>query len=158
MHAQTTDRQQPQCTHMLGLPGGVHCAELQRHPEPHGSQARCLRNIMRILSFFISRISNSEVRRRAGKEALSQRVRRSQLQLLGEVLQREDRRVLRDVAFHRGTFTPETAAYVRRLGRPRQNWTDQLLNMVQQQMDPSMDWGAVASSPSVWKEICSRIV
>ena len=82
---------------------------------------------MKIPSPFISRVSNATVRQRSGHQQLSLLIRKAQLRLYGQVLNTPQKKPLREVAFHRGSLTPETAAYVRRVGRPRQNWTEQLM-------------------------------
>ena len=74
-----------------------------------------------------SRVSNDRVRKIAGVEPISREVRRAQLDLFGKVLMNPDKKGLRGVAFHDGSYAPVTAAFVRRVGRPRQMWTDQLL-------------------------------
>ena len=37
---------------------------------------------------------------------------------------------LRNIAFHKDSLVPETAAHRRRVGRPWHNWTDQLMKIV----------------------------
>jgi hypothetical protein len=47
--------------------------------------------------------------------------------LMHEVLNNPQKLELRRAAFHRDTTTPTTDAFVRRIGRPRQNRTDEIL-------------------------------
>eukprot|EP00973_Karenia_brevis_P001530 207931-Karenia_brevis.AAC.1 len=49
---------------------------------------------------------------------------------MGRVLHDPCKSKLRKVAFHGNTLTPQTAAYVRRVGRPRHNWTEQVLQIM----------------------------
>ena len=55
-------------------------------------------------------------------------IKRAQLQMLGEVLANPEKHELKKIAFHRDSLTPETAAYIRRRGHPRHNWTEQLMS------------------------------
>ena len=82
---------------------------------------------------FWSRVSNAEVKKLARPPRFSETVRSSQSKLLGQVLIDPHKGVLRDVAFHAGDIlTSETSAYVRRVGRPKQNLTDQQCSLVRQ--------------------------
>ena len=94
-----------------------------------GFQARCLRTLLGVRPAYFSRISNEQVRAKAGQEALSETVHRLQLKLLADVLNQPARRTMRDAAFVRGSETPLTAAYVRKVGRPRHNWAEQVLEL-----------------------------
>ena len=91
-----------------------------------GFYCRCLRAILGVKASFYSRDSNQTVLQRAGCKEVSSLIRQSQLALLGQVLEDESKRVLRKVAFHGESDDPETAFWVRRRGRPRQNWTERL--------------------------------
>ena len=92
-----------------------------------GFHANCLRKILRIPSAFLSRVSNDKVRARAAQQPFSVRVASLQMRLFNEVLTCPHKAELKRVAFHGESLVPETAAWVRRVGRPRQNWTDQML-------------------------------
>ena len=90
-------------------------------------QASCLRKMLRIKPSFISRVSNATVRELARQPPLSQLIRTSQLKLMHKVLNNQQKLELRRAAFHRHTMTSTTDAFVRRIGRPRQNWTEEIL-------------------------------
>ena len=97
-----------------------------------GFEASCLRKMLGIKPSFVSRISNARVRQIAGTAPFSATVRTLQFKLLGQVLTDPCKQVLREVAFHGGdALTPETSAYVRKIGRPKQNWTDELVSIVE---------------------------
>ena len=98
-----------------------------------GFYCSCLRRILRIPPSFISRISNARALERSGCRKLSDMIRDSQLKLLEKILREPSLKVLRDAAFHGNTLTPQTAAWVRRRGRPRQNWTEQLMGQRQRE-------------------------
>ena len=95
-----------------------------------GFHARCLRRILKIQPSYISRVSNDRVRALAKKPPFSELVRRSQLTLLGGVLLDPGKKELRAATFHGDTMMAETHAWVRRRGRPRHEWTSQLLAVV----------------------------
>ena len=85
---------------------------------------------MRIPSASVARISNATVLERAIQLKLSKRIKHMQLDLLGQVITTEKKKPLKEVAFHKNTLRPETSVYIRRLGRPRQNWTEQLISQM----------------------------
>ena len=98
-----------------------------------GFEAACLRKVLRIRPAFSSRVSNAAVREIAQREPFSALVRSAQLKLLEQVLHDPCKQVLKEVAFHRGNpALPETSAFIRKVGRPRHNWTDQLMSIMRQ--------------------------
>ena len=76
---------------------------------------------------FYSRITNDTVLHRAKCQKLSVLVRQSQLNLLAQILNDGDKKALRNLAFHGDSEFPEASLWVRRRGRPRQTWTEQLM-------------------------------
>ena len=86
-----------------------------------------LRRILRIPSAYMSRVRNEEVLRRASQKQLSKVVLRSQLKLFGEVARLRPSDPLRAATFHGAGLTPVTSAFVRKRGRPRHTWAEQLL-------------------------------
>ena len=98
-----------------------------------GFHANCLRQMLRIRCayMYVSRISNDRVRKVAGVEAFSRSVGAMRLKLMRQVLRDPHRPVLRDAAFHKGSTRPLTNMFVRRVGRPRQNWTDEVAKIMQ---------------------------
>ena len=92
-----------------------------------GFVARCLRRVLRIPASFVSRISNAAVLARAGVTLFSQQVLRHQLSLLRKVALAEPGDPLRKDTFIGSTLIPQIGCFIRRVGRPRQDWTTQLL-------------------------------
>jgi len=92
-----------------------------------GFYARCLRRILRIPSAFYSRVSNATVLKRAGATPLSQQLLVRQLALLGTVARSSLEGPLRRSTFANSTTSPQIGRYVRRVGRPRQDWTTQVM-------------------------------
>ena len=90
---------------------------------------RCLRKILRIPSSFVSRVSNATVFAQAGVQTFSQQLLRFQLVLLGKVARSPDDDPRRIDTFIPGTVDPQIGRYVRRVGRPRQDWTAELMKV-----------------------------
>ena len=121
-----------------------------------GFQAGCLRRILRIPCSYVSRVSNQRVREQCGMQPFSKTVRRAQLQLLGQVITNERKRVLKQATFHKDSLESQTAAFVRRVGRPRQNWTEQLMTIMKQAAGSNDGWLRAVHCPKVWNEIAAR--
>ena len=82
-----------------------------------------------VLPAFLSRVSNATVFKKAGVLPLSEQLLERQLQLFGRVAlsPASDPRRLDTFAPEAGSITPQIGRFVRRVGRPRQDWTNQLL-------------------------------
>lgn len=102
-----------------------------------GFHARCLRKILRVPCAFVSRVSNAAVLARAEVQAFSEQLLRTQLILLGKVARSPDGDPLRVDTFAAGTVNPQIGRYVRRLGRPRQDWTTELMKVGSSRMGRS---------------------
>ena len=92
-----------------------------------GFCARCLRKILRIPTAFHFRVANATVLRKAGVPALSQQLCHRQLILLGKVARSLPEDPLRRSTFVNSSVRPQVGRYVRRVGRPRQDWTTQVM-------------------------------
>ena len=117
-----------------------------------------MRKILGIPHSFYSRVSNERVRVQSGMTMFSSSVRKLQLKLLGQVVNDPRKQILKEVTFHGDTLDTETSAYVRRVGRPRQNWTDQLISIMRQAAGTYEVWMQAVSSAEVWREVSSRAV
>ena len=91
-----------------------------------GFVARCLRRILHVPAAFISRVSNATIYERAGVGAFSQQILKHQLVLLRKVALSQNPHLRRDT-FADSSLTPQIGRFVRRVGRPRQDWTSRLL-------------------------------
>ena len=91
-----------------------------------GFYCNCIRKILKIPHSYFSRVSNASVLQRASCLTLSDMIKKAQLKLFDAVLEDPDKAELRRAAFHGQSQTPESAFWVRRRGRPRQNWTEEL--------------------------------
>jgi len=92
-----------------------------------GFVARCLRRMLGIPSAYISRVSNASVYAQAGIQRFSDQLLKQQLVLLGKVALAPDGSPLRNNTFAHGTLIPQIGRFIRKVGRPRQNWTSQLV-------------------------------
>jgi hypothetical protein len=99
-----------------------------------GFYVRCMRKILRIPPSFISRISNKSVPARSRSVLLSEQILQRQLQLLGRAAMSPAGSPLRRDVFSSGGLQPQVGRYVRRIGRPRQDWTNQLLHEARQRL------------------------
>ena len=117
-----------------------------------GFQSYCLRRILRIPPSFISRVSHDEVLRRAGQERLSKTIIRGQLMYFGKVAMSPPDSLQRKATFHDFSLTPKTAAFVRRVGRPRHTWAEQLLELAINQTRE--DLHKLLESPKAWRNLC----
>ena len=89
--------------------------------------------------------------------AFSMTIRKSQLNMLGEIITNPAKQVLRRVTFHGDSFLPETAAFVRRIGRPRQNWTEQLMTLMAGASKTISELNIAMRSECQWNTIVERI-
>ena len=87
-----------------------------------GFYARCLRRVLGTPSAYVSRVSNKTVLQRAGVLPFSVQVLRRQLLLLGKVALSPPNSPLRRDVFVDGSLQPQIGGYIRRVGRPRQDW------------------------------------
>eukprot|EP00746_Dinoflagellata_sp_MGD_P141506 gnl/MRDRNA2_/MRDRNA2_74605_c0_seq2.p1 gnl/MRDRNA2_/MRDRNA2_74605_c0~~gnl/MRDRNA2_/MRDRNA2_74605_c0_seq2.p1 ORF type:complete len:112 (+),score=5.43 gnl/MRDRNA2_/MRDRNA2_74605_c0_seq2:340-675(+) len=74
----------------------------------------------------ISHVSNAEVLRRAAQRSFSKQLLKQQLKLYRNIACLEDGDVLRDFTFCPGSLRPTTERYVRRVGRPKNEWATQV--------------------------------
>ena len=69
-----------------------------------GFQARCVRQILKIPCSYFSRVSNSNVLKQGCLQQFSSTVRAMQLNLLGQVLIKPQKKVLKESAFQGDTL------------------------------------------------------
>ena len=91
-----------------------------------GFHARCLRRILRIPAAYVSRVPNATVLSKAGVAPFSKLILRRQLLLLGRVACSPVGSPLRESTFIGSSLSPQVGRYVRRVGRPRQDWYSQV--------------------------------
>ena len=92
-----------------------------------GFYARCLRRALGIPPAFVSQISNASVFRQAGVPPMSEQLSKQQLSVLRQAAIAPEGDPLRRNVFAGGSLDPLVDKYVRRVGRPKLNWTKELL-------------------------------
>ena len=124
-----------------------------------GFYARCLRRVLHIPAAFVSRISNSVVFKRASVQPITEQLLRKQLVLFQQVATAPQGDPLRRDTFVAEGMDPMISHFIRRVGRPRLDWTQELLR------EGSIRFGsynsfhtAVQSSTKVqWRQELDRI-
>jgi hypothetical protein len=94
-----------------------------------GFHARCLRRLLRIPASYVSRVSNAEVLVRAGVRPLSEQLLLQQLCLFGKAARASEGSPMRVDTFRAGGIKPVIGHFIRKRGRPRQDWTNELLKV-----------------------------
>jgi len=88
----------------------------------NGFHCRCLRVILRVQPAFVSRVSNKKVLQESGQPPLDRQLLRHQMLLYGRVGRSPPSDPLRNLTFAPGGLEPATSRYIRRVGRPRNEW------------------------------------
>ena len=87
-----------------------------------GFQAACLRQILKIPHAYLSRVSNVEVRARAGARTLSDDLFEQQGKLYNKISHLPDGHILRNLVCEPGKNTPRQWCRKRKRGRPKLQW------------------------------------
>jgi len=93
----------------------------------NGFYARSLRQILRIPAAYLSRISNAIVFQRSGVVNFSEQLLQRQLIMLGKIARCPTGEPMRRDTFIPGTTQPQLGRFIGRVGRPRQDWTRELM-------------------------------
>ena len=123
-----------------------------------GFQANCLRNMLGIKCSYISRVSNHTVLENAGFAKFSSTVREMQMRLLGQVISDPRKRELRTATFSGDSLFSQTAVFAKRVGRPRQNWTDELIKIMKKVAGSHANWLQAAGSTRLWSELSWSVI
>ena len=91
-----------------------------------GFQARCLRSVLGIKPAYWSRVSNLKILEQACQRPYSKQLLCQQLLLYGTVARAADTEITRAATFCPGSLRPATDRYVRKRGRPRNEWATML--------------------------------
>jgi hypothetical protein len=120
-----------------------------------GFQATCLRQILGTPCSYISRISNERVCEMSAMVQFSVSVKRMRQKLLGQILTNPKKKQLKDVTFH-GDTRDFCFCATHSIGRPRQNWIDQLLGVMRVAAASQDKWESAARPTMVWQDVSSR--
>ena len=88
----------------------------------NGFYCRCLRVILKIKPAYISRISNADVLAKAYQKKLGHQLLKQQLLLYGRIARAPLGDTLRRLTFCPGSLRPISDRFIRRVGRPRNEW------------------------------------
>ena len=111
-----------------------------------GFYVRCLRRLLGVPSAYLSRVSNKTVLQRAEVLPFSDQVLRRQLLLLGKVALSPTGSPLRKDVFVGDSLRPQMGRYVRRIGRPRQDWLTEVWKSGAQRLGGDTRLGALLQS------------
>ena len=115
-----------------------------------GFYCRCLRRILHIMPAYISRISNDVVLQRAGQIKLSTLILKEQLLYLSKVASAPAHDLLRNATFLPHVLVPRMAAFVRKVGRPRHTWAEQLLSHAVRLCSPQSSLESMLANTDEW--------
>ena len=99
------------------------CLHKRARDKLDGFHARCLRQILRIPSSYVSRISNATVLHRACAIKVSLRILESQMVYFGSLARRHDDDPVRAAIFQPGSIDLLPPPDGRKRGRPRMTWS-----------------------------------
>jgi len=128
----------------------LNVAEIRRL---NGFQARCLRVILGVKPAFYSRISNATVLTRSGQTSFALQLRKQQLMLYGRIARLPPTDPRRSVAFCANTVHPLTSTYVRKVGRPRNEWT---VMLQRESFKMSSEAHRIVHQPTEWSKAVER--
>lgn len=97
-----------------------------------GFHNRCLRSIWGIKPAYVSRVSNRTVLATTGQKPLTHHLARQQLLPFGKVARAEEGSLMRESAFCPKTLQAATGRFIRKRGRPRHEWVDQVVKLALQ--------------------------
>ena len=103
----------------------------------------------------VSRISNEEVRRRTQQRPLTQVLLGQQLLLCGKAARAPAGDPLRDAVFCPGSLRPATERFVRKVGRPRQEWASQLWRTAVRMCGDVLQFEATIADEAQWNQTVS---
>ena len=98
----------------------------------------------------MSGVSNKTVLQRLDQQPLGIQILKQQLLYLQRVATMPSTSRLRRATFHKEGLTPLTSAYVRKVGRPRQAWAEQLMHIGAQMCGSQQQLEACLQDANAW--------
>ena len=140
-------------TVMTKLLFGLKSVWLNKKQQRHlnGFQARCFRDLLRIPHPQISRISNKTILERVGQAELSRLHLRRQLLLFGRIARAPDSDLRRRLTFCPGSLEPVNNVFVRKVGRPRLEWAQQLMTIALRKFGSHSAIKTLIQDPFIWQ-------
>merc|ERR1712048_588156 len=102
-------------------------------------------------------VSNEDVRKRCGKSQLSKVIEQTHVNLMGQILFNPRKTELRNAIFRQGSVVLEMDGFVRRVGRPRHNWSDQLVKKLLEVAGSEHRWCQATRSATSFEEGFGRM-
>ena len=102
---------------------------------------------------FYSRVSNATVLERAGQKPLGRHLLKQQMLLYGRIARAPASDLLRNLTFVPGTQSPATSRYIRRVGRPRNEWT---VMLQKESYKMSAEADRMLHQPMEWRRAVER--
>ena len=106
----------------------------------------------------MSRVSNVQVLQRTGQQRLSTELVRQQLLLYGKVARLRGDDLMREVALCPGSLRPATDRYVRKVGRPRLDWTTEVGKLALEAAGNMASLEASIAVESSWKNLVGTFI
>ena len=119
----------------------------------NGFQNRCLCEIWGIKPAFLSRISNAKVLEVTSQQPLTKALERQQLLLYGRVARQPAGSLMRDVTFCPDSLRPAVDRFVRKVGRPRLDWTTRVAKLAVEATNGPHHLDTAIGEASRWKEV-----
>jgi len=113
----------------------------------------CPREIWGIKLAFLSRVFNFSVLQTTSQKPLTRALERQQLLLYGRVFRQPTGSCIRDVTFCPDSLRPAVDRYVRKVGRPRLDWTSEVANLALQAAGGTRRLDSVIGESSRWHEV-----
>ena len=132
------------------------CFTVAEQRRVNGFQAKCVPQILGIRPSYFSRVSNVEVLRRTGMKSAVNLLTEQQLLQFGKVLRAPHASALYHTSLIPGILQPATARYVRRVGRPRKEWTTTVLAAAYSRKQGSEQLEELAQDKHAWKTFARR--
>ena len=133
----------------------INVAELRRLD---GFQSRCLRKILGIQPAYYSRVPNRKILEIAQQLPYSRQLLKQQLLLFGKVARAPDSDPLRQLTFCASSLHAATGKYVRRVGRPRNEWALKLRTQAERAAGSSANLEVCLADPAIWSATVSRFI
>ena len=119
----------------------------------NGFHCRCLRVIQGVLPAYVSRVSNTSVLAMCGKQPLAAQLRKQQMLLYRRVVRAPQSDSLRRLTFVSGTFSQATGMYIRKVGRPRNEWA---FMMQKECLKMHPHYGSIVHHQGEWKRAVNK--
>ena len=118
-----------------------------------GFQNRCLRSIWGIKPAYFSLVSNQKVLQTIAEKPLTRSLELQQLMLFGKIARKGPGDLMRDVTFCPGSLRPAAERYVRKVGRPRLEWTNGVCKLAETAAGGRLMLDSAVADESVWKRV-----